>query len=102
MVVGALLGPEETGWSGLAVVVVCAVRMPAVMVGSGAVVLGVAAVPVISGCVRSLCHLLCGVVVLLVALGCGCGGWLGPLGIEPLCWLCGSGLSGLGLGFPVG
>ena len=68
------------------------------MVGQVVVVLGVAAVPVVSGCVRSLCHLLCGVVVLLVVLGCGCGGWLGPLGIEPLCWLRGWGLSGLPLG----
>ena len=44
----------------------------------------------------------CGVRVVSGALGLGCGGWLGPLGIEPLCWLRGSGLSGLGLGFPVG
>ena len=43
--------------------------------------------------------LACWVVVVSGSWSCGCGGWLGPLGIEPLCWLCGWGLSGLGLRF---
>ena len=82
--------------------VVCAVRMLAVSGGIRfSLFLGLL-LRSQSGCAWWCCCSLVGVRVLLGVLGCGCGGWLGPLGIEPLCWLCGWGLSGLGLRFLVG
>ena len=99
MVVGALLGPEETGWSGLAVVV--GVR------GAHAGCDGGVGLPLFSGLLLCLWSWVRPVVLLPAWWGgggvggsgiCGCGGWLGPLGIEPLCWLRGLSLSGLGRG----
>ena len=68
--------------------VVCAVRMPAVAGGIRSTLFLGLLLRSQSGCAWWCCCSLVGVRVLLGVLGCGCGGWLGPLGIEPLHWMC--------------